>query len=220
VTIVWNLFDCLITPASHRTFLNKRSGLILSIVIPLALAWGMNFLLHPYMLQAAAQSLDASDNTQSALVLSRVAMSQRIALAVQPIVTLVIWWLSAMLVAMAAVLANVRPKIADTVALLGRLSLIYLIPNLLAYTAIRIEQHLGYQLTLQPHFGIDLFIEPTTPLTRVVYAYISPFTGWYIVALCHGIAVLFGISVRRAFLIVFPLLLLQIVPVIALAVLL
>jgi hypothetical protein len=220
MTIVWNLFDCLISPPSHRVFLNKRSGFVLSLVVPLALALCLAVLLSPYMLQAAAQNLAATDSSQSALILSRVAMSQRIALVVQPVVTLIVWWLSAMIIAVGAVFANVRPKIADTVALFGRLSLISLVPNLLGYIVICIEQHMGYQLTLQPHFGLDLLIDPATPLTRVIYAYISPFTLWYIAALCHGIAVLFGISVKRALLIVSPLLVLQLVPVIGLALLL
>lgn len=167
-----------------------------------------------------ADNLATSDNGQLDLILSRVAISQRIALIIQPIITLIIWWISAVIIAVGSIFANVPPRMADTLALQGRLSLISLVPSLLGYIVIRIEEHMGLQITLQPRFGLDLFVTSTSPLIQTICSYLSPFTFWYIIALCYGISVLFSVSVKRALLIVSPLLTLQLVIMIGLALML
>lgn len=204
------LFDCLITPGAHRKFVNSKPGRWLSVLVPLALLTVVSILLQPYFLQAMSESLLATYSPQQAAeVMGQVGMSQRIAQLAQPVLVLAIWFLCAVFLAVVGMVVNVRLKVVETTALFGRLSLITLLPNALSYIIIRLQIALHMEPSVQQHFGLDMFIDTTSPVMKVFTTYVNPFTVWYIVALGLGVAAVCNVSKSRGFMVAVPLVVLQ-----------
>lgn len=203
---LFNLFDIFLDPATAARRLNTTISWLYPLLIVGLGGIAIGFASISITRAVIEQGLPAGlPDDQAQQVVESFFKYHNIGIMLTPLLLLVKWSLSAWILWMSCVIAEIRVGYKNLFALLAQCSLLVFLQDLAVYTILRLgSDRVQTAADLAPRLGFDIFITGLSKPVMAGLGYFSFFNLWYIVILTLALSYLGRVSKGRAFLATIP----------------